>query len=82
MPAQPACFHRLDEKRLHPAGRRTGVELRHLPLAFAGPGWFRHKPCPRTVLSPGGVCHSLLLQKFSQGAVSAGAPFSPLNQRL
>ena len=61
MPAQPAWFHRLEEKWLHPAGRRTGVGLRHLPLAFAGPGWFRHKPHARTVLSPGGVCHSLLL---------------------
>ena len=35
--------------------------LRHLPLAFAGLGWFRHKPRARTVLSPSGVCHSLLL---------------------
>ena len=25
------------------------------------PGWFRHKPRARTVLSPSGVCHSLLL---------------------
>ena len=35
--------------------------LRHLPLAFAGPGWFRNKPRARTVLSPSGGCHSLLL---------------------
>ena len=60
MPSQPACFERLDKKWLHPAGRRTGVGLRHLPLAFDGPGWFRHKPRARTVLSPGGVCHSPL----------------------
>ena len=37
MPSQPAWFNRLDEKLLQPAGRRTGVGLRHLPLAFAGP---------------------------------------------
>ena len=37
MPSQPAWFQRLDEKWLHPAGRRTAVGLRHLPLAFAGP---------------------------------------------
>ena len=61
MPSQPAWFHRLDEKWLPPAGRRTGVGLRHLPLAFVGPGWFRHKARARTVLSPGGVCHSPLL---------------------
>ena len=62
MPSQPACFHRLDEKWLQPAGGGEQVwGLRHLPLAFAGPGWFRHRARGRTVLSPGGVCHSLLL---------------------
>ena len=36
VPAQPAWFHRLDEKWLRPAGRRTGVGLRHLPPGPVG----------------------------------------------
>ena len=35
--------------------------LRHLPLAFPGSALFRRKARARTVPSPGGVCHSLLL---------------------
>ena len=40
--------------------QRTGVGLRHLPLAFTGSGWFRRKARARTVPAPGGVWHSLL----------------------
>ena len=36
------------------------MELRHLPLACTGSGWFRRTARARTVLSPGGVWYSLV----------------------
>ena len=41
--------------------RKTGMGLRHLPLAFTGSGWFRRKARATTVPSPGGVWHLHLL---------------------
>ena len=55
--SRPGCDSPI---RLAAYDRRTGVGLRHLPLAFAGSALFRRKARARTVPSPGGVWHSLL----------------------
>ena len=54
---RPGCY---SPSRLAASDRKTGMGLRHLPLAFAGSGLFRRKARARTVPSPSGVWHSLL----------------------
>ena len=59
VPGAP-CRFSIRQSGLPSLTGRTGLGLRHVPLAFTGPGLFQRKAGARTVPSPSGVWHSLL----------------------